>query len=191
MIWRFLMASLFGWLAMAAYVWISIPDVPLIDPDRYGLTVSVGLTFGVIFGFQVLFASELPSRLRGFWHWWGRGLASLILGFTLASLSWAAFTWFFLRYPPESNIYLVGIGTAVGFAIPVMARLPALVSVFVTAAGIGIPLYVAWVQYLPPILYFREDQSVEGILIGMMMLLGIGAYAQALWKSSRHFAVRR
>lgn len=177
---RFLVAAFFGWMAMALYVWTSIPDVGLIDPDRYGLTISVGLTFGVIVGFQVLFASELPSRLRGFWHWWGRGIASLILGFALGTLSWAAFTWFFLRYPPESNLYLVGAGTAIGFAIPVIFRLPTLLNVLITALGIGIPLYIAWDQYLPPILYFSETQSVIAVLSAMMLLIGIGAYARQL-----------
>ncbi len=192
--WRFLIAAVGGWLAMSLYVWDSTPGVAFLDPGRYGLIISIGLTFGVFIGLLVLFASEFPSRLRRFWHWWGRGLVSAVIGYALGWLTWAAFGWFFLQLEPGDNLRYVAIGTAIGMAIPVMIRLPAWVSALVTAAGIGVPLYWAWIinttstetaPITEPILYFYESQNVPLLLGTMMLIIGFGAYGGQLWRGIR------
>ncbi|MFN8527818.1 MAG: protein kinase [Anaerolineae bacterium] len=182
---RFLWAVMVGWIGMAVFIWWVTPVPDFLDAQRLGLVISVGLTFGVFFGLQVLIASELPSRLRRFWHWWGRGIASLILGLLVATFSWAAFTWMYLNYPPESNILAVGIGTAVALAIPVMFRLPVLINIALLTAGLFIPIYDAYVNYRPPILYVQSDQNAAVIFLVVLGMVSAGAYAPMLIRAAR------
>jgi len=179
---RFLWATLGGWIGMATYIWLVTPALPFLDPARLGLTLSVGLSFGVIFGFQVLFASEIPMRLRGFWYAWARGLLSLIFGLSLATFGWAAFTYLYLLYPPENNVIAVGVGTAVALAIPVMLRLPPLINILLLVVGLFIPIYDAWVNYRPPLLYVQDGQNAALIFGITLMVISVGAYVTQIMR---------
>ncbi|MDX2161815.1 MAG: protein kinase [bacterium] len=187
---RFLLATLGAWIGMAVYIWIVTPALPFLDPNRIGLTISVGLSFAVFFGLQVVLASELPGRLRGFWRWWGRGIAAFGIGLVIATFSWAAFTWLYLQYPPEGNIVAVGIGTALALAISVMIRLPAWVNVLLLTAGLFIPIQDAWTNQRPPILYVQPDQDAALIFLIVLLIISIGAYAPQLWALGTRAAQR-
>ncbi len=196
-VWRFTLALIGGWIAMGWYVYINLPSEAIFTADRWGKTISIGLTFGLFIGLLVLLAAELPARLRGFWHPITRLFASSVLALALGSLTWGAFTWFFLNYDPDWWLMLFGAaGMALAFGLTSVFRLRGWVAFVVTALAIYLPLYIAFDIYynITPypllrlssaILYFREWPQVFSQGLPVVIMIAIGAHAQSLWYDLR------
>jgi hypothetical protein len=194
-VWRYIWAAVGGFLALGGYAWVNLPTQAIFQASSSGIAVSTGLTFAFFTGFLALLAGEFPGRLGGFWAWGSRLVIGLLLGAVWGTLTWAAFTWFFLNYPPDYNVMaLGGVGLALGFIVSSLLRLPGWLAVIVTTAAVYTPIYVAFVNYLPPILYFRSaDPNVfeavpftlytQGVWVALMIALG--GHAQALWHDIR------
>src|SRR5688572_22937672 len=90
-VWRYFWAAILSGLAIWGYVYSQISSVAVFAPERLGRSVTTGITFGVLFGFVVLLAAEVPERLRGFWPRWACLLLSLVLGFISGALLWMLF----------------------------------------------------------------------------------------------------
>lgn len=194
-VWRYILAALGGFIALAGYAWVNLPTQAIFQASSSGIAVSTGLTFGFFTGFLALLAGEFPSRLRGFWFWGSRLVGGLLLGTLWGALTWAAFTWFFLNYPPDTNLMLFGgLGLALGFVLASVLRLPGWLAFIVTAACVYVPIYLASANYMPPILYFRnpESQLVEPLAptlytqgLWVAVMIALGGHAQALWHDVR------
>ena len=79
-VWRYLFAAIFAAIAVWWYAYSEISSAAIFFAERWGKSLTTGITFGVVFGLVVLLAAEIPERLRGFWPWWARLLLSLMLG---------------------------------------------------------------------------------------------------------------
>jgi hypothetical protein len=149
-VWRFLFALLGTWLAMGVYVWVNLPGLAIFNPDRWGKSVSWGLTIAFFMGLTVLIGSDLPTRLRGFWPWWLCALASLILGTLLGAITWWMFTFFFLNYAPDWGLMLQGgLGLGIAFAVTtVLHRMEGALTYVIAYISIFAPLALLAYQYL-------------------------------------------
>ncbi|NDJ63019.1 MAG: hypothetical protein GYB67_18005 [Chloroflexi bacterium] len=181
-VWRYAAALLGGFIAMGMYVWVNLPSQAIFEPDRWGRTISIGLTFGVLTAVIVVAADELPQRLRGFWPFWGRLVVAGVAGALLGMLSWGAFTWFFLNFEPDWGATLVygGLGWAAAFMIANLFKLPGWLMTITTAAALWLPLYQA-IQVGTPVIYFRTPEvEVYSLLLPMAVIMAVGAHFQAL-----------
>jgi hypothetical protein len=145
-------------------------------------------------GFVVLFGDELWQRLRGFWPWWARVLASAVLGFLLGMFTWGAFNYLILNDPNVewSVMAYAGVGVAAAFAIMNLFRLPGWVSFLVTLAGFYLPIYfVNYLYWNDPgrlpvsIIYVYEFEQVYSWLIPVFAVIALAVNAQSLWKDVR------
>jgi hypothetical protein len=209
-VWRYVLALVGGAAAMGAQVFITYRTEAIFNADRWGKTISIGLTFGVFMGFLVLLAGEFPARLRGFWPWWARLLVSVAIGFVWGTLTWAAFTWFFLTYVPDWGVMVfAGVGTAVGFTLTAMFTLPGWLAFLVTAAATYLPIYTMFnafwngqlvpvVQTLfnipagnaPALLYYDYPEQIFTLAIPVVILVALGGHAQTLWGDARKLLKR-
>lgn len=170
-VWRYVLAFLGATAAMAIQVFVTFRTEAIFNPDRWGKTISIGLTFGFFMGFLVLIAGEYPARLRGFWSGWMRLAFSAITGFLLGTLTWGAFTWFFLTYPPDWDVMIfAGLCTAFGFVLTAMLNLRGWVAALITAVVTYIPIYMMY-QYsltgelFAPIQFVRQFMFAVGQLL--------------------------
>lgn len=190
-VWRFLLALLGGWIAMGAYVWVNLPSEAIFTPDRWGKSISIGLTFGLFIGLLVLLASDVPARLRGFWPPWLCLVVSGGFGLALGTLMWGAFTWLFLNFTPEWGVMMfTGLGAAGALVLITLFSLPGWLAFLITAGAMFVPLYQAWAAYMPPVIYFRQPEDVYTQLIPMMIIIALGINAQALAADARALARR-
>jgi serine/threonine protein kinase len=195
-VWRYIFALLGGWIGMSVYVWTSLPDVAVLDPQRWGLTISIGLTYGFFIGFLVLFAAELPDRLRGFWPFWARLILGGVLGVLWGTLTWGAFTWFFLNYPPDWNVMLIGgLGAAAGFMLTSLFDLPGLLAFLVTLVCTYLPLYVAFKANQTDfnssaIIYVRQPEQIFSQVIPVIAIVALGAHLAAVIRNTRKLVGR-
>jgi hypothetical protein len=194
-VWRFVWALIGSTLAMAVYVWVSFRTEAIFNPDRWGKTISIGLTFGMLMAILVMIAGELPTRLRRFWPWWGRLGVSGILGFLWGALAWGAFTWFFLNYPPDWDVMaFAGLSTAAGFVLTAMFSLRGWVAFLLTAVLTYAPIFIMYqygngsIKSLPfnltqvPLLYFLSPEHLYSLAIPVVILIALGGHAQAIWR---------
>ncbi|MBZ0279794.1 MAG: protein kinase [Anaerolineae bacterium] len=206
-VWRYVLAFLGAAAAMAIQVFVTFRTEAIFNPERWGRTISIGLTFGFFMGFLVLIAGEYPARLRGFWSGWMRLLFSAVTGLLLGTLTWGAFTWFFLNYSPDWDVMaFAGIGTALGFVLTGLFSLRGWLAALITAVATYIPIYAMY-QYsisgelfLPvqltqvPILYydyFTYPDQIFTLGLTVAILIGIGGHAQSLWQDLRDFLLNR
>jgi serine/threonine-protein kinase len=208
-VWRFVLALIGASAAMGLYVFATFRSEAIFDAERAGKTISVGLTFGMFMAFLALLAGEFPTRLRGFWPGWARLVVSGAIGFLWGTLTWGAFTWFFLNYPPSWDVMAyAGFGTALGFVLTAMFNLPGWAAFLLTAVSTYIPLYI-FLQFfnsglmplpLPlsadvlnnpaSILYFDDPNQMYSLGIPVVLLIALGGHAQAIARDIRKL-VRR
>lgn len=188
---RYLWAFAGGFAALGAYAWVVQPDIGVLLAQRSGLALSTGLIFALMVGFVALLAGEFPARLRGFWNWGTRLVASAVLGLLWGALTWGVFTWFLLNYAPDWNLMLFGgVGLALGYVLTTALRLPGWLGALLSAASIFAPLYLAYNNFMPPIVYFSQDQVFsQGLFIAIA--IAVGGHAQALWKDIQKLSGRR
>ncbi len=209
-VWRFVFALLGAALAMAVYVFTTFRSEAIFNAERWGRTISIGLTFGMMIAILTLIAGEVPARLRGFWPGWARLLFSAAAGFLWGTLAWGAFTWFFLNYPPVWEVMAyAGIGTAFGFVVASVFGLRGWLSFLITAVATYIPIYLMFQFFFnsaPPILplsndvinnptailYFDYAEQIFTLAIPVVILIALGAHfaavvadVRALWKYLR------
>jgi hypothetical protein len=196
-VWRFIFATLGGFLGIGLNTYLTFRSEAIFTPARWGNTIAIGLTCGVLVGFLVILADELPARLRGFWLWWARLIISAALALLTGTLVWGGYTYLFLQdaIPDWNVVFFAGAGIGVGFVAATMLRLPGWLSVIVTSICTFIPLYIAFTNYLPPVIYYDYPEQI--ITLGGMVALfiGLGGHARALGKDvralSRRFARRQ
>lgn len=195
---RFVFALIGATLAMAFHVFVTFRSEAIFNADRWGKTISIGLTFGMMIAILTLIAGEAPSRLRGFWPGWARLILSAGLGILWGTLSWAAFTWFFLNYLPSWEVmFYAGIGTALGFVLASVYNLRGWLAVSLTALATYIPIYVMFQFYfngaVPPlplsqdvlfnpsaVLYYDFPEQIFTVAIPVVLLIGLGAHFSAV-----------
>lgn len=201
---RFVFALLGATLAMAFHVFVTFRSEAIFNADRWGKTISIGLTFGMMIAILTIIASEVPNRLRGFWPWWARLILSAGLGILWGTLSWAAFTWFFLNYLPSWEVMIyVGIGTALGFVLSSLFKLRGWAAVLITAFTTYIPIYLMFQFYfngdVPPlplsqdvlfspsaILYYDFPEQIFTVAIPVVLLIALGAHFSGLLADLRN-----
>jgi serine/threonine-protein kinase len=201
---RFVFALIGAGAAMGAHVFITFRSEAIFNAERWGKTISIGLTFGMFMAFLVLLAGEFPSRLRRFWPGWARLAAASLVGFLWGTLTWGAFTWFFFNYPPSWDVMAyAGIGTALGFVLTAIFSLRGWVAFLVTAIATYIPIYIFfqffWTGHLvvplplsrevlsnpTAILYYDIETQLFTLAIPVVLLIALGGHAQALWADAR------
>lgn len=195
LVWRYVCAAAGGLVAVGGYVLFNLPAVGALQAQTTGVAVSTGLTFGVFLGLVALLGGAFPERLAGFWGRGARLLAGALLGTLAGALTWGAFTWFFLNYPPDWDVMLLGgLGTAVGFALAGAFRLPAWLAAALTAAAVYLTLHAAYTSYLaydtPALIYFHDSESLaqQGAFIALAVALG--GHAPALVHAARGLLAR-
>ena len=181
---RYLLAALFSGVAIWYYAFSEISSAAIFFAERWGKSLSTGITFGVVFGIVVLLSAEVPERLRGFWPWWARLILNMVLGIASGTLVWVVFDWFFLYYQPapeDFNAILFGaICAAAAFAAGVIWRIPGWVGALWAALLIFLSLYITETNYMPPLIYVRPDETIQQYAIPMALLIGVGAYLPQL-----------
>ncbi len=210
---RYLIAAFFAAIAVWWYAYSEISSAAIFFAERWGKSLTTGITFGVVFGVVVLLGAEIPERLRGFWLWWARLLLSAALGFLSGVLVWIVFAWFFLYYQPAPEdfnaIILGGIGTAAAFALGSVFDIPGWITAIWAAVSLYIPLYVTWANFMPPLIYTRPIQIVNEVTFGLppfvyhlqfatrmlepiqwyaipiVILIAVGAYLPSLIRDAR------
>jgi hypothetical protein len=189
-VWRYVFAVIGGLIAIAGYVLFNLPAVGALQAQTTGVAVSTGLTFGAFLGLVALLGGEFPARMAGFWGRAARLLAGTLLGTLAGALTWGAFTWFFLNYPPDWGVMLLGgLGTAAGFALAGTFRLPAWLAVALTAAAVYLTIYVGYTSFLaydtPALIYFYDAAGLasQGAFIALMVALG--GHAPALGRAAQ------
>ncbi len=190
LVWRYVCAAAGGLVAIGGYVLFNLPAVGVLQAQTTGVAVSTGLTFGVFLGLAALLGGELPARMAGFWGRGARLLAGALLGTLAGALTWGAFTWFFLNYPPDWGVMLLGgLGTAAGFALAGTFRLPAWLAAGLTAAALYAALYAGYASFIaydtPALIYFYDSESLawQGAFIALAVALG--GHAPALARAAR------
>lgn len=208
-VWRFVFALLGGALAMGAHVFITFRSEAIFNADRWGKTISIGLTFGMFVATLVFVAGEFSSRVRGFWPWWARVALSSVVGLVWGTLSWGAFTWFFFNYIPDWGVMaFAGLGLALGFVLAAALNLRSWAAVVVTTIAIYIPIYVMFQYYwtgellmpvplsqdvlLNPVavLYYDYPEQIYTVALPVALLIAIGGHAQSLWQDGRDLMQR-
>lgn len=208
-VWRFVFALIGAGISMAIHVFATFRSEAIFNADRWGKTISIGLTFGMFVAILVFVAGEFSSRVRGFWPWWARVALSAVTGFAWGTLTWGAFTWFFFNYKPDWDVMAFGgIGLALGFVLTAAFNWRGWAAVLVTAAATYIPIYVMfrffWTgELLLPIpfsanvllnpsaiLYYDYPEYIYTLAIPTVLLIAIGGHAQALWRDGRLLARR-
>lgn len=203
-VWRFTLAMLGGALAMALQVFITFRSEAIFNADRWGKTISIGLTFGMFVATLVFVAGEYPARMRGFWPRWARLLLSAVVGFIWGTLSWGAFTWFFLTYVPDWGVMaFAGLGMAAGFVLTGVFNLPGWAAFLVTTAATYVPIYAFYqffmtgefalwqllsgeVLYNPvAVLYYDYPEQIWTLGLPVVMLIALGGHAQAISRDVR------
>lgn len=203
-VWRFVFALIGGTLAMAIHVFVTFRSEALFNADRWGKTISIGLTFGMFVATLVFVAGEYSSRMRGFWPWWARVGLSAVVGLVWGTLSWAAFTWFFFNYVPDWGVMaFAGVGLALGFVLAAAFKLRGWAAVLVTTVAIYSPIYVMFQYYwtgelLFPVplsaeslatplavLYYDYPEQIFTVALPVALLIAIGGHARALWLDGR------
>lgn len=199
-VWRFVFALIGAGLGMAIYVFTTFRSEAIFNAERWGRTISIGLTFGMLIAILTLLTSEAPSRLRGFWPWWARLAVGGLVGFLWATFSWGGFTWFFLNYPPNWEVMAyVGLGTALGLIISSLFDLRGWISLLLTTILTYIPIYIMWeffftgrliipiplsdeVRFNPvSILYFDYPDQIVSLAIPVVLIIALGIHATAVW----------
>lgn len=172
---RFIFALIGAGVAMGTYVWVSFRTEAIFNPDRWGKTISIGLTFGMLMAILVMIAGEFPTRLRRFWPWWGRLLLSGGLGLIWGTLTWGAFTWFFLNYPPDLDVMaFAGFGTAIGFVLTTLFDLRGWVAFLLTGLSTFAPILILY-QYgngagiFPPALVLYQ---ISALILHVLIFVG-------------------
>lgn len=195
---RFVFAFAGATAAMALQVFVTFRSEAIFNAERWGRTISIGLTFGLFIAILVLIAGEYPSRLRGFWPWWTRLLFSAVTGFLLGTLSWSAFTWFFFNYPPALDVMaFAGLGTALGFILTAVLNLRGWVAFVITAAATYAPIFIMFNWFwnnkliIPitfsqqvAILYYDLPDQIFTLALLVVVLIALGAHMQALWRDA-------
>ncbi|MEO8607248.1 MAG: serine/threonine-protein kinase [Chloroflexota bacterium] len=203
---RFIFALIGAGVAMGAHVFITFRSEAIFNADRWGKTISIGLTFGMFTAILVMLSGEFPARLRRFWPGWMRLAVWGIVGFLWGTLTWGAFTWFFFNYPPAWDVMAyAGIGMALGFVLTALFSLRGWVGFLITAIAIYIPLYIFFQFYLTgqlliplpltrevianptSILYYDYNQQIFTLAIPAVLLIALGGHAEALWRDLRRF----
>jgi serine/threonine protein kinase len=186
-VWRFVLAFLGGFIAIALNSYITYRHESLFAPGRWNTTISAGLVSAVLIGFLVLLADEFPSRLRGFWPWWGRLLLSAVFGILGGVAVWGAYTYLFLEYVPDWNVIVfAAVGMAVGLTLSALLRVPGWLAFVITTAATYAPLYITFQQYLPPVLYYDYPQQIFTLALPVAMLIALGAHARTLSNRENH-----
>jgi hypothetical protein len=186
---RFLFAALGAGLAFGVYTWVNLPGFSILTPERWSKGISFGLTMGILYGLRAILAGEAPSRMRGFFSWWGIIAWSVIAGVIVGALTWGAFTWLILEYPVEDWGFMAfaGLGGAVGLAITALFRLPGVIAALIDGVSIWLPLYIVWERYwndatgqTPAFIYFRTFEGVYEQLIPMVVAIALGAHLASM-----------
>ena len=194
MTWRFLFAAIGAGLAFGFYTWLNLPGFSIFTPERWSKGISFGLTMGILYGFRAILAGEAPSRMRGFFSWWGIIAWSLIVGVSIGALTWGAFTWLILEYPVTDwgLMAFAGLGGAVGLGITALVRLPGVIAALIDAISLWIPLFIGWSSYwndttgsAQAFIYFRTFEGVYSELIPMVAAIAIGAHLPAILNGAR------
>ncbi|GIL14484.1 MAG: hypothetical protein BroJett038_32040 [Chloroflexota bacterium] len=203
-VWRFVFALIGAALAMGAHVFLTFRSEAIFNADRWGKTISIGLTFGMFVAALVFLAGEYSSRMRGFWPWWARVALSSAAGLLWGTLTWGAFTWFFFNYVPDWGVMaFAGAGLALGFVLSAALNLRGWAAALVTALTTYLPLYIMfhffWTgDLIVPIpfsadvlanpvavLYYDYPEQIFTLAIPVALLIAIGGHARALWTDAR------
>lgn len=192
-VWRYVFAFLSAFIGMSIYAWINLSGPAILINEIIGRTLSTGITFGVFMGVVVLLAGEFPARLRGFWTWWSSLIAGLVLGTLSGAFVWAMYSWLLLYLELTTldwkPLLFGGFGIALGFTVSSILNLRGWMAALLTTITIFVPIYIAYTNFMPPIIYFREDGDLftQGIMLAL--LIAIGGHAQGLWKDIQHLFV--
>ena len=193
---RFMFGFLGGLLGMGFWAFSVFRSAEVITPLRLIYTIALGEVFGLFIGLLALLSSEMPEILRQ------RVRPPVLLALRIAAclvigvLAWAIFRWFYLQYDAltrqDVNALLFGgLGLSAGFIVNMLFRLPGLAAAGVMALLIYLPMLVTLESYFAgsdlfvPLVYFDDRAQIFTVGIPMVLLIAIGANAQALYHHVR------
>lgn|GEM_PF-6362861 len=199
-VWRFFWAALFSGMAIWLFNYSLLSGDDQFFAERWSKSVQPAVTFGTFFGVVVLFAAEIPERLRGFWPRWACFLLSFVVGLIMGTLWWGLFQFFvyFIGPRPGEPFYLKdqlhsflgGLGIAVAFALRSTIRIPALVAVVWAAIAIYVPIHVTWFAFvetnaMASLIYVRPSDNIYQYALLFALCFALGVYAYGLFEEAR------
>ncbi len=191
LVWRALWAGLGAFVGIGLNTYFTFRSGEMFNSDRWKLTVSIGLFSAVIYAALVLFADELPSRLRSLWPWWARLMVSALFGLVVGTALWALWTNLYLNFTLDTNLALfVGAGAGIGYVASAILDLPVWMGLIVTAIATYIPLYATFTSDTP-VLYYDYPQQIFTLTIPVVLILALGGYAPRLLRSLRRWWSKR
>lgn len=200
MIHRYLFATFGAFLAMFVFIFFNFPMEGWLNTQRWSTALGLGLTFGHLYGFTILFASEIPSRLERL-PLVAKLILGLVGGLAFGSLPWLAYHVLFLNSTLPAS--LVGIGA---FAL-ILGQLMGLIwqkgnpilrslsLTLISTLALFLPIWYFKVQWLnglgtdtfnPALLYFDVSKSAIFWFTGIAFSVLIAAFAHipTLWLHS-------
>jgi serine/threonine protein kinase len=169
---RFAIVFLAGWIGMGSYIYafFRVAVGSLIN-QRWANTLGMGITFGVLLGLTYILSAEVSRRLKGFWPWWMRLLVAGLLGYIMASISYASYRFLFLAEPVVSlawdEMRFAGAALAFGVIGAQLLDLKAWQSLVFTVAVAFMPIIVTFHAY-----YFPDTFTILPIAV-YMLLIGV------------------
>ncbi|MBK8027242.1 MAG: hypothetical protein IPK19_39085 [Chloroflexi bacterium] len=190
---RYLWAYVGGALAFGLYAYFQISSAQIFFAEGISRATSTGISVGLVVALTFILADELPLRLRGRVSAPARYVLAAIASFAAGIAVWISFSWFFLYYQPDTweNVTLGGAGLALAFLVPRMLRFPAWAAVVWAVISVFAPIYITWVNFMPPLVYTRPDQDIAPFGLLMALLIAVGAYAPRLWRETKALTHRR
>ncbi len=189
---RFWPAFAGGMLAIAFWAFSTFRSEALITPVRLLYTIALGQTFGLCLGFMAMLVGDLPDTMQ---RWLprrplGRGLLCLLFGV----LAWGSYHWFLenLNFTPQdaNALLLGGAGLAAGFIARLVWSMPGWLSTLLTAGFTYLPIVITFDRYFSdtsdfiPLIFFDNRNQLFSVAIPMVVLIAIGANAQALYRAA-------
>jgi hypothetical protein len=192
MLMRFALGFLGGFLGIGFWAFSAFRSSILITPQRLIYTLALGQVFGLFVGLMSMLAGDmwwdseqrLPPPIR-----FGLRIGGCLL---LGVLAWGSYLWFLeslAMTPSDLNAVLLGgVGLAAGFIIRIMfpSRLPGWLAVLIMAVCAWLPIYITYTQFQEgsetyvPLIYFDNPDQLYSIAIPLVLLIALGANAQAI-----------
>jgi serine/threonine protein kinase len=167
---RFAIVFLAGWIGIGSYIYAYFRvAVGSLVNARWSNTLGMGITFGVLLGLTYILSSEVSRRLKGFWPWWMRLLVAGLLGYIMATITYASYRFLFMQDPVVSIAWdeMRFAGAALVFALIAaqLLELKAWQAVVFTIAVSFMPIYATFHAY-----YFPDSFTILPIAAYMLII---------------------
>lgn len=199
MVRRFAFAFAGGMLAIAFWAFSTFRSEVLISPPRLLYTIALGQTFGLCLGLMAVLVGDLPQTFQ---RWLPhRAVGRIALCLVFGVLAWGSYHWFLENLDTTAQdfnaLLLGGVGLAGGFIARILSHPPGWLATVLTAAFTYLPVAITFDRYFAdtnefvPLIFFDDRSQLLSVAVPMVLIIAVGANAQALYREGRKLFARR